>query len=98
MSAIKLDKLLHRMAENGLDKIVQHAQHMDSLGVAIQAALPADMARSVVAANLNDAGELIVLCRSSAWASRLRFEKDRLLEAAKSAGQSPTACRVRVAR
>jgi predicted nucleic acid-binding Zn ribbon protein len=51
-----------------------------------------------VAANVRDDGELVVLCRSSAWASRLRFAADDLLSAARATGAEVTRCSVRVAR
>ena len=43
-------------------------------------------------------GDLVVIEISSAWASRLRYETDALLAAARNMGLSPTACRVRVSQ
>ena len=51
---------------------------------------------AIVAANVREGGELVVIAASSAWASRLRYESDALLEAARAAGVETTVCRVRV--
>ncbi|MEL7187609.1 MAG: DciA family protein [Pseudomonadota bacterium] len=53
---------------------------------------------AIVAANLRDDGELVVICASSAWAARLRYQTDILLKAARDAGVKASACRVRVAQ
>ena len=53
---------------------------------------------AIVAANLRDDGQLIVIAASSAWASRLRYETDTLLAAARAAGLKPVGCRVRVSQ
>jgi hypothetical protein len=39
-----------------------------------------------------------VIAASPAWASRLRYETDTLLAAARDAGLEPVACRVRVSQ
>ena len=41
-------------------------------------------------------GELIVIADSPAWAARLRFEGDKLLAAARDAGEQVTTVSVRV--
>ncbi len=61
-------------------------------------ALPEADRSSIVAANVREDGELIVICASSAWASRLRYETDLLLRAARDAGVSAHTCRVRVSQ
>ena len=99
MTATKLENLLKKSDPgSSLDKIVQRAQQMDSLTTTLQASLPADVAENLIAANISDEDELVLVCRSSAWASRLRFESESMLEAARNAGESPTRCRVRVCR
>ena len=55
-------------------------------------------AAAVIAANVRDDGELVVICESPAWASRLRFAADTLLEAAIAHGAAATRCTVRVSR
>ena len=59
-------------------------------------ALPEEYAGAIVAANMREDGDLVVIAASSAWASRLRYETDTLLAAAREAGLKVTACRVRV--
>jgi hypothetical protein len=57
-----------------------------------------EYAGAIVDANLREDGELVVIAASSAWASRLRYESDTLLQVAREAGLEPTACRVRVSQ
>jgi len=64
----------------------------------LQASLAADQGDSIIAANIRDDGELVVLVSSSAWASRLRFETDTLIDAARTTGANVSACTVRVSR
>jgi len=59
-------------------------------------ALPDCDKTAIVAANIREDGELVVICASSAWASRLRYESEILLKAAQDAGMSAHTCRVRV--
>ena len=98
MPTTKLDKLLVDPARGNLGKIIQRAQKMDVLTAALKASLEPDLADNLVAANVRDDGELVVICSASAWAARLRFESEKLLEAARQTGESADRCRVRVAR
>ena len=98
MAAKSLGKLLNPSKGGDLAKIVQRAQDMGELASALVRALPPDEGAAVLAANVRDDGELVVLCQSSAWASRLRFSADALLEAAKAQGIDASRCSVRVAR
>ena len=98
MSAKSLEKLLKASNGGELGDIVRRAREMGDLADALAAALPPDAGASIVAASIRDDGELVVLCRSSAWASRLRFEADALLAAAKNVGAGAESCIVRVAR
>ena len=98
MSLKKIDKLLNSKGGNALEDLVQHAQDMDDLALRVRLSLDGDMRDSIAAANLRDDGELVVVCRSSAWAARLRFESERLMQAARDGGYSVTGCRVRVGR
>jgi hypothetical protein len=66
-------------------------------GVLVRA-LPDAQAEGVVAANVREDGELVVIAATSAWASRLRYESDTLLEAAQSAGIKAHTCRIRVSK
>jgi hypothetical protein len=98
MTATKLENLLKRGPGSSLDKLVQHAQKMESLTAVLKTALPSDVAEHLVAANISEDGELVLIGSSPAWASRLRFEGEALLEAARQAGETVSRCRVRVSR
>jgi hypothetical protein len=71
---------------------------MGELTHILQQSLDADVAPALKAANLRGDGELVLLCASSSWAARLRFEADRLVAAAKAAGLDVQRCRVAVCR
>jgi hypothetical protein len=98
MSLKRIDKLLNSNGGNPLEDLVHRAQNMDDLTVCLRAAIPEAGADAIVAANMRDDGELVVVCRSSAWAARLRFESERLIAAARGNGHGASSCRVRVGR
>ena len=98
MSARKLEKLLGTDAGGNLKKIIQTAQNMGSLSVSLKAAVSPEMGENLLAANLREDGELVIICASSAWASRLRFEEEALLDAARSAGFDAARLRVSVSQ
>ena len=70
---------------------------MQALTDALRAALPEELAAELLSVSIRDQ-ELVLLCSSPAWASRLRFESDALLAAARQRGQVAARCRVRVVR
>jgi hypothetical protein len=96
MPADKLENLLNPSNTGDLGDIVKRARAMGELVEILGAALPDRDKTAIVAANIRDNGELVVICESSAWASRLRYETDTLLKAARDAGISAHTCRVRV--
>ena len=98
MTIKRLENLLNPNDDGGLADIIRHARDMGKLVQILQNSLPAEEAGSIVAANIRGPGELVVLASSSAWASRLRFETDTLIAAAREAGVEATTCTVRVAR
>jgi hypothetical protein len=98
MAITKLENLLKSHENKGLDKIIQRAQNMDSLTSSLQAALPADLGINLLAANVREDGQLVLVCSSPAWASRLRFEADQLVEVARKSGVSVSGCTVKVTR
>jgi hypothetical protein len=98
MIAKSLENLLNPSNDGDLQDIVRRARDMGELAAALAAALPDAQAVGLVAANVKDDGELVVICQSPAWASRLRFETDRLLEAAAAHGTPAERCTIRVAR
>lgn len=98
MPIIRLDQLLKSGSGNRLDKLVEHSRNMGNLAQILRAALPPDVAPHLLAANLREPGELVLICSSSPWAARLRFESEELLKAARRAGLKADACRVKVGR
>lgn len=98
MGAKSLENLLNPRKDGDLASLVRRAQDMGELASALARALPPEEGASILAANVRDDGELVVLCRSSAWASRLRFSSDALIDAAKAEGATVSRCSIRVAR
>ena len=98
MATKSLENLLNPGQDGDLASIVRRARDMGDHASALAAAVPAEEGAAIVAANVRADGELVVLCRSSAWASRLRFAADALLAAATATGADVTRCSVRVAR
>jgi len=98
MAAKSLENLLNPSKNGDLGSIVRRAREMGELATALARALPPGEGDSIVAANVREDGDLVVLCQSSAWASRLRFSSEVLIAAAKAHGTDPTSCTVRVAR
>ena len=98
MATKSLENLLNPRKDGDLASIVRRAREMGELAAALAGAVPPEEGAAILAANVRDDGELVVLCSSSAWASRLRFATDALLAAARTAGADVTRCRVRVAR
>jgi len=98
MTATRIDKLLNSGDSATLQELVQTAQNMQELTLALRRALPEDTAAELLAANLRANGELAIVASSSAWAAKLRFEENILLKAARDAGHAPVGLRVSVAR
>ena len=96
MAHEELKNLLTPCSEGDLGNIVRRARKLGELTNLLSGALPEDFSGAIVAANVREDGELVVIAASSAWASRLRYESNVLLEAARAAGVQATACRVRV--
>ena len=98
MSSKELKKLLNPNIGGDLGGIVKRARKMGELTSSLCAGLPEEYAGAIIAANLRENGDLVVIAVSSAWASRLRYETDALLAAAENVGLKPTACRIRVSQ
>jgi len=96
MPAKKLENLLQPGARNPLQQLIRTAKSMETLATGLRRVLPPDAAASLVAANLREGGELVVVAASSAWASRLRFEERALLTVARELGHDAVSLRVRV--
>jgi len=96
MASDELKNLLNPSNGGELADIVRRAREMGELTHVLSKGLPDEYAGAIIAANLREDGDLVIIAASSAWASRLRYETDVLLATARDAGLSPTACRVRV--
>ncbi len=92
----ELKNLVNPSAGGDLGALVRRAREMGELTRLLCEGLGDEYSGALVAANLRDDGELVVVAASSAWASRLRYETDTLLEAVRRHGLSATRCRVRV--
>ncbi len=93
-----LKNLLKPNNNGELGDVVKRAQALGELTDVLAASLPAEQRSAIVAANIREDGELVVICASSAWASRLRYETDQLLAAARDAGVKAHTCRIRVSQ
>ena len=98
MPATKLENLLKSGAGGSLEKLIQTAQDMDALTGILRASLDPDAATHLLAASLHDDGQLVVICSTSAWASRIRFEEVALIGAAQKGGFDAETLRVRVSQ
>lgn len=98
MALIRLDQLLGDASRDGLERLVRQARDMSGLADRLQAVLPPEFRPHLVAANLKESGELVLVASSPPWAARLRFEAEGLLEAARAAGAEASRVSVKVAR
>jgi hypothetical protein len=94
----RLGNLLNPNLDKDLGEIIGHARDMGELAQTLRASLPAAAAEALVAANVREDGELVVLTKSPGWAARLRFECDTLIAAARKEGAEIRSCSVRVSR
>jgi hypothetical protein len=93
-----LKNILSPCSDGDLGSIVRRARELGELTRLLSQALPEEFSGAVVAANVRENGDLVVIAASSAWASRLRYETETLLKAAQTAGIDAATCRVRVSR
>ncbi len=98
MPIISLEKLLKSAGDSALDNVVQTAQLMDELTTLLQKDLAADLSANLCAASLREDGELVLIATSSAWASKIRFEAENIMETARKSGKRVTKCRVSVSK
>ena len=98
MAGKELKNLLNPSTGGDLAAVVRRARAMGELTHTLSRGLPDEYAGAIVAANLREDGDLVVIAASSAWASRLRYETEALLAAARDAGLKPAACRIRVSQ
>ena len=98
MPAKRLENLLNPNDSGDLAGLIRRARDLDRLTRALIDALPEDQAGSILAVNLRENAELVVLAASPAWAARLRFEEELLIDAARATGADVQSCQVRVSR
>ena len=98
MPTKSLENLLNPNEDGDLGDVVRRAREMGELTERLRQSLPTDMADGIEAASIRDPGELVVLASSPAWAAKLRFETEKLQQAAERAGASVSHCTVRVSR
>ena len=98
MPSNKLENLLNPCSGGDLGDLISRARRMGELTDILCNALPESDRSAIVAANVREDGELVVICASSAWASRLRYETALLLGAARDSGITAHTCRIRVAQ
>ena len=81
MTAKSLENLLNLNNDGELGEVLRRAQALGELTETLSKALPGELSDGLVAVNIRDDSdqrELVALARSSAWASRLRFEQEAL--------------------
>ena len=96
MAEKELKNLLNPCSDGDLGEIVRRARALGELTEVLAGGLAEEFRGSIVAANLRDDGELVVIAASSAWANRLRYETDTLMAVASDKGLKVTNCRIRV--
>jgi hypothetical protein len=98
MPIISLEKLLKSDTGGALGDMVQTAQYMDELTSSLQQGLEADMAVNLLAASLRDNGELVIIASTSAWAAKIRFQAEKMIDLVRASGAEVRSCRVTVSR
>lgn len=98
MPSKPIGDLLNTKDNGELGRLLKRSSDIGQLTSALADALPGDLGASLVSASVSEDGTLNLKTTSSAWASRLRFEAERLLEASRAAGKPARTVNVRVGR
>jgi hypothetical protein len=98
MTIVSLENLLKASNGSPLEQLVRQSEDMQRLTTDLKAGLESGVAIHLSSANLRADGQLVLVADSPAWAARLRFESEKLLELARRNGVKVTACKVIVAR
>ena len=98
MTVKQLGNLLNPNGNGELSDLVERARNMGELTETLSKSLPVDLAGSLIAANIRDEKELVLICHSSARAARLRFEEATLMKLAQKHGVNVDKVSVKVAR
>jgi len=81
-------------SHSGLGRLAREAAARVALSERMREALEPELAEHLSACNLREDGTLVLLASGPEWATRLRFESDRLLQLCRQ--HNPQAARVRV--
>lgn len=98
MAPIPLEKLLNSTTGGALGELVQRAEGMGRLLAGLKQGLDPELAARLKGVNLRPDGQLVIIAETPAWAARLRFESDALIEAARRCGVEASSCKVIVAK
>lgn len=98
MPIIHLEKLLKSTTGGALEELVKQAEGMDRLLAGLKEAVGPGLASHLKGVNLRPDRQLVVIADTPAWASRLRFEAETLMAAARGGGAEVSSCKVIVAR
>jgi hypothetical protein len=98
MSLLQLKNLLKSPPDSPLQRLLRQANDRQRLTERLKAGLEPGLASQLSAANLRQDGQLVLIASSPAWAARLRFESEKILELARSGGAEVRSCRVIVAK
>ena len=98
MASKHIGNLLNPSNNAELAKSLKRSAEIGRLTADLSEALPAEMASAILSASVGDDKVLCLRVSSSAWASRLRFETERLEAAARKAGVEISGVNVRVGR
>ena len=82
--------------KSGLGQLADAAQLRADLSAYLRKKLSAELAAAILHCNIHDDGTLVVLASSPEWASRLRFESDRLIELCQQRGMAINGVKIRV--
>ena len=82
--------------DGSLSGLAREARLREDLSTYLRTHLPEQLAGGFLHCNLRDEGLLIVLAANPEWASRLRFEADRIKQICADHGTQVSSIRVRV--
>jgi hypothetical protein len=83
-------------SDGALSGLAREARLREDLSTYLRKHLPEPLTGGFLHCNLRDEGLLVVLATSPEWASRLRFEADRIRQICADQGTEVTSVRVRV--
>jgi hypothetical protein len=68
------------LASPGLAGLVDRARYLRQIDAAVRAALPDSLSAHAQVANLHEDGLLVMVTDSAAWATRLRYQRQKILQ------------------